>query len=137
MSDLSVIEKSKSNVEKYISILENYKDIKPEELKDNITLRGAIERYLYLVAQATIDLSGSFISFKKLRRPSTFSESFEILSENNYIPKNLKNKMVQMSGFRDRLAHDYGDIDQSVLYDVLTSRLADIKLFLVEISKKI
>jgi len=45
---IEVIEKGKSKVRKYLLILDNYKDSKQEELAQDITLRGAVERYLYL-----------------------------------------------------------------------------------------
>jgi len=137
MTGLDVIEKGISNIKKYLSILSSYKDKSITDLLNDLTLRGAVERYLYLAVQATIDLAEAIISYKELRRPSTFSESFEILNEHNIISKEVKTNMLQMAGFRNRLAHDYGDINYNVIHDVLINRLTDIESFLEEISKKL
>jgi uncharacterized protein YutE (UPF0331/DUF86 family) len=137
MTGIEVIEKSKSKVRKYLDILKDYKDYKAESLAKDMTLRGAVERYLYLVVQATIDLAGGIISYKELRRPATLSESFEILYTEKIIPKALEEKMVQMTGFRNRIAHDYGDIDHLVLHDILQNHLQDIEDFLSEVKDKI
>lgn len=137
MTGLDVIEKGISNVKKYLSILSGYKGISVKDLLNDLTLRGAVERYLYLVTQATIDLAEAIVSYKELRRPSTFSESFEILNESSIISKEVKTNMIQMARFRNRIAHDYGDIDYNVVYDVLINRLKDIESFLEEISEKL
>jgi uncharacterized protein YutE (UPF0331/DUF86 family) len=137
MTGLDVIEKNVSNIKKYLSILNNYKNTTVEDLQNDFTLRGAVERYLYLAVQATIDLAEAVISYKDLRRPSTFSESFEILNEHNIISKGTKTNMIQMARFRNRIAHDYGDINYNIVHDILTNRITDIDIFLEEISRKI
>jgi len=137
MTGLDVIEKGISNIRKYLSILNNYKDISIENLLNDLTLRGAVERYLYLAVQATIDLAEAIISYNELRRPATFSETFEILNEHNMISKEVKTSMIQMTRFRNRITHDYGDIDYNIVYDILINRLIDIDSFLEEISKKL
>jgi uncharacterized protein YutE (UPF0331/DUF86 family) len=137
MTGLDVIEKSISNIKKYLSILNNYRNITVEDLQNDFTLRGAVERYLYLAVQATIDLAEAIISYKDLRRPSTFSESFEILNEHNIISKCTKTNMIQMARFRNRIAHDYGDINYNIVHDILINRITDIDIFLEEISRKI
>jgi uncharacterized protein YutE (UPF0331/DUF86 family) len=137
MTGIEVIEKGKSKVRKYLDILEDYTDREAEDLTGDITLRGAVERYLYLAVQATIDLAETIISYRELRRPATLSESFEILHAEKIISKELEEKMIKMTGFRNRIAHDYGDIDHLVLYDILQNHLQDIEDFLAEISNKI
>src|SRR3972149_3762049 len=119
MTGLDVIEKDISNIRKYLSILNNYKDISIENLLNDFTLRGAVERYLYLAVQATIDLAEAIISYNELRRPATFSETFEILNEHKMISKEVKTSMIQMTRFRNRITHDYGDIDYNIVYDIL------------------
>lgn len=137
MTGIEIIEKGKSKVRKYLDILEDYKDREAGDLAGDITLRGAVERYLYLVVQATIDLAEEIISYKELRRPATFSESFEILHSEKIIPKALEEKMIRMTGFRNRITNDYEDIDNLVLYDILQDHLQDIEDFLAEVSNKI
>lgn len=129
MTNLSVIENKISSIRGYLKILERYKKYSRQEIESDIDLRGAVERYLYLAAQATIDLAEAFLSYKNFRKPSTLSESFYILNEENVITAELTEKMVKMTGFRNTVAHDYAKVNYDIVYDVLQNRLADIEEF--------
>ncbi|HEK85614.1 MAG: type VII toxin-antitoxin system HepT family RNase toxin [Candidatus Saccharicenans sp.] len=137
MTNLSVIENRISTVKKYLKILERYKKFSRKKIEEDIDLRGAVERYLYLAVQATIDLAGAVISFKNLRKPITMSENYLILEEEKIIDKKLCQIMARMVGFRNIIAHDYGEIDYDIVYDILQNRLKDIEQFLRIIEKKI
>jgi uncharacterized protein YutE (UPF0331/DUF86 family) len=137
MTNLDVIENSISKVRKYLSILNAYKKYKVEEIIKDLTLKGAIERYLYLAIQSTIDLADAVISFKNLRRPATFSESFSILKEDKTISDDCEVNMVQMAKFRNKITHDYEDLNYNIICNILANRLEDINYFLNEIQKNI
>lgn len=130
MTDLKVIENKISSVKKYLKIVEEYKKYSQKEIESDLTLRGATERYLYLVVQAAIDLAEAVVSYKGLRKPTTFSEAFYILNDENIIAGELTEKMVKMTGFRNIIAHDYEEIDYSIVYDILNTGTNDIKDFL-------
>lgn len=106
-----------------------------EEVESNIDIRGAVERYLYLVVQSTIDLAESIIAYRKLRKPTTMAESFHILYETQAIPLELMQKLVQMTGFRNAIAHAYEDLDYGIVLDVLHNGKNDIVAFLNTIEK--
>lgn len=135
MTYSSVIENKISSVKKYLKILERYKKYSKEEIVKDIDLRGAAERYLYLAAQATIDLAEAVISLKEFRKPTTMSENFYILEEEGIIEKELTENLVNMVGFRNIVAHDYEKINYDIMYNILVNRLRDIKEFLKLIEK--
>ena len=134
MTSLSVIENKISSVKKYLRILERYKQYSQDEIVNDIDKKGAVERYLYLAVQASIDLAESVIAYKNLRKPSTMSDSFYILQEEGIISIELTEKMVKMTGFRNIIAHDYEKLNYAIVYDVLQNRLPDIEDFLNRIS---
>jgi uncharacterized protein YutE (UPF0331/DUF86 family) len=101
MTNLSVIENKISATQKYLKILERYKKYTEKEIEEDLDIRGAFERYLYLAIQSTIDLAEAVISYKNLRKPSTMSEAFHILSEEGIISSDLKTKLSKMVGFRN------------------------------------
>lgn len=137
MSNIEVIEIKISSIKKYLQILDRYKKYSVEQIKKDVDLRGAVERYLYLAVQATIDLAEATIAYKDFRRPAAFSEAFDILSEMNIIKdKNLIEKLISMVGFRNIIAHDYGKINYNIVYDILQNRLKDIEKF-IKIIKEI
>jgi len=130
MTSFNVIENKISSTRKYLSILERYEKYSKEEVENNIDIRGAVERYLYLVVQSAIDLAESIIAYKKLRKPTTRAESFRILYETEMIPLELMQKLAQMTGFRNAIAHAYEDLDYGIVIDVLHNGKKDIAEFL-------
>lgn len=135
MTNISIIENKISAAKKYLKILEDFKKYSKNEIEKDINIRGAVERYLYLITQATIDLAEAIIAFKKFRKPSTMNESFYILNEEKIIPDGLREKMVGLTGFRNIVAHDYEKINYEIVYDILQNKLRDIEEFLKIISK--
>lgn len=130
MSNLTVIENKISEARKYLKILERYKKYSQKEIVDDIDIKGALERYLYLAAQSVIDLADAIIAYKKFRKPTTLSESFYILNEENIISGELTEKMVKMTGFRNTIAHDYGKLNYDIVYNALHGNLKEIEEFL-------
>jgi uncharacterized protein YutE (UPF0331/DUF86 family)/predicted nucleotidyltransferase len=138
MSNIRAIENKISSARKCSTILKRYKGFTKEKIRNNTDIRGAVERYLYLEAQAVIDLAEAVIAHNDFRKPTTMSESFYILNEEKFISAKLTEKLVRMVGFRNVLAHDYEDIDYDIVYNVLQKGLMnDIEAFLKIISKKL
>lgn len=135
MTNFSIIENKITAVEKYLKTVEGYKKYSQEEIEKSPDLKGAVERYLYLVVQACIDLSEAVVSFKNFRKPTTYRESFEILGEEGILTPDLVNEMTKMTGFRNIIAHDYEKVDYSKVQDILQNRLPDVEEFLSQIKK--
>ena len=129
MSNTDIISNKISAIEKYLILLRAFKAYTEDQIKQDTTLSGAVERYAYLAAQATIDLAEAFISFKGFRKPTTMSESFYILNENKIIDQNFMAALIKMVGFRNILAHDYDNLDVKILYSVLTDKTVDLETF--------
>ncbi len=130
MTNISVIENKISSARKYLKILDRYKKYTVKEIEEDLDIRGAFERYIYLAIQSTIDLAEAVISYKDFRKPSTMSEAFCILNEENIISSDLKTKMSKMVGFRNLIAHDYDEINYEIAYSILQENLSDIHEFL-------
>jgi len=129
MTNYIVLENKISSLEKYLNIVKRYKRFSREQIEKDVDIKGMVERYLYLLVQSTIDLAEAVLSFKNLRKPTTFSETFIILEEAKIIEKALAEKMIKMVGFRNILAHDYAEINYDIVYDVLQNRVSDIEEF--------
>lgn len=137
MSSLKVIENKESSIKKYLKILKRYKGYSKQEIESNIDIKGALERYLYLVIQSTVDMAEAIIAYKNFRKPSTMAEAFYILNEEGFISGDLTNKLAMMVGFRNIIAHDYEKIDYDIVINVFKSGLKDIDKFLKEISQRL
>ncbi len=134
MTDLNIIENKISSAKKYLKILERYKKYSKQEIEENLDVKGALERYLYLAIQAAIDLAEAVVAYKNFRKPTTMSETFSILNEEKIIPDDLLKNLTGMVGFRNIVAHDYEKMNYDIVYDILQNRLKNIEEFLEKIS---
>ena len=136
MTNIDVLKNKISEIQKYLNLLKNYQYIKKDDLLKDVTLKGAVERYLYLICQTTIEFAEALISYLNLRTPSTYGEIFEILGEQKLISKEMVLKMKKMTGFRNILAHAYGEINIDIMLEVLKKDIFDFNLFIKEIREK-
>src|SRR3989338_4097015 len=133
MSTPEIVENKISSIREHIAILRKYAPHSLEEIKTDVTLRGAVERYLYLAAQSAIDLAEAMIAFKHYRKPTTMGESFDILCDESIISRETADQMIKLAGFRNIIAHEYTKINYDIVYDILQNRLSDIEQFVSEI----
>lgn len=137
MTNINVIENKISSIQKYLKIVSQYRKYSQAEIEKDQTLKGAVERYLYLLSQASIDLAEAVIALKDFRRPSTYSEAFYILNQEEIIPARLTENLVKMVGFRNIIAHDYEDVDLGIVYEVLQERYKDVEEFVRSVKKSL
>lgn len=130
MNSINVLENKISAIKKYLGVLRKFKKHKFSYILADEFLKGSLERYLYLATQATIDLAEATIAFKDFRKPTTYSEAFEILNEEEVISNGLKQELIPMVGFRNAIAHDYDKLDYKKVEDVLKNKLKYIENFI-------
>src|SRR3989344_9034785 len=119
MTTLGIIEQYISAIQKNLKILKGLRKYSQKEIEDNDIIKGATERYLYLITQDSISLAEALIAFKDFRRPDAYAEAFRILREEEMISAALSEKMVQVAKFRNVIANEYKNIDYKIIYDVL------------------
>ncbi len=79
--------------------------------------------------EAMIDICNHIISRKRLRVPATNVESFEVVSEAGLLPADVLPVYRSMARFRDRIVHMYDEVDDGQIYEILRTRLDDIRAF--------
>lgn len=76
------------------------------------------------------------VSAQRLHRtPEEYAECFAILGEASIIPADLSERLQQMARFRNVLVHRYWDVDYGRVYDILWSRLDDLREFVRAVDK--
>ncbi len=116
-------------LEEYVNILKGYQRFKIDDLRADHTLRGAVERYLEVALECTIDIGEMVISQKRLKRPETYQEIFHILAKHGILPGDFAIKFAPSAGFRNILVHMYAKIDIGKLYYYLQNNIEDIEQF--------
>jgi len=101
-----------------------------DDLVKNRMVRGSLERDLYVIAQAVIDLAEAVVAYKRFRKPTTMREAFDILAEQRVLSPEFVDRFHKIVGFRNILAHGYEAVSPAVLYDVLQNKLGEVEEFL-------
>lgn len=122
-------------IETFLEELESVLPSNFEEYRQDFKVRSIGERYFEKIIEAVVDLSFFLINERKLRQPEHEKESFDILEENGIISKELSSKLSDAKGMRNIIAHEYGKIDDELVFHSLTKELIpDVQEFIKQIS---
>ena len=109
-------------------------DIKLDNFKryiNDFKTKEACERYFEKIAEAVSDLAVLVIKEKGLPVPDEDNEYFEVLKKEYFISFDLAKKLKEMKGMRNIIAHQYGSIDDKLVYMAISEELnEDIKEFI-------
>lgn len=120
---------------KYVGILRNYQKHGIEDLEEDITFRGAVERYLEVALECALDMGEMIISAERLEKPESYREVIELLGKNNILPREFSEKFAPAAGFRNILVHGYAEVDVEKLYEFLQNNLEDFDEFSKHVAK--
>ena len=88
------------------------------------------ERYLERIIGRMIDINYHILSEKENEIPTDFYNSFTELGKKRYLPLRLAEVMANSAGLRNRLAHEYDEIDAKKIFEAMASCLKDVPKYL-------
>jgi len=109
-----------------------------EDYKQDLKTKAVCERYCEKIIEAAEDLSFLMISYRKLKYPENEKEVFDILKQAGIISEELTEKLKDFKGMRNIIAHQYGKIDDEIVFEAVTEQLEkDINSFINIIGKEV
>lgn len=130
------IQDKRKEIETYLSELAIIKPVSLEEYKLDLKTKAACERYAEKIIEAVVDLSFLIIKEKGGHMPEDDKQIFDILFQNNVIAQQLAEKLKDAKGMRNIIAHEYGSIDDEIIFLAITEELEhDVQEFLRIIKK--
>jgi len=103
-------------------------------------IRHMLDEIDYILTQISDTDFDSFLQNATLKR--AFVRSLEIIGEaSKKLPEDVKAMQPdiewrKVSGMRDRLIHDYFGVDYTIVWDVATSKLPDLRVKLQALLKE-
>ena len=123
-------------IEEYIIELQEFVPTDFKEYVQNIKTKAACERYFEKIIEAAVDLAFLIIKAKEFKIPEEDKESFEVLLSENIISEKLTERLKDAKGMRNIIAHQYGAVDDEIVFHSITEELIrDIKEFIKELKK--
>ena len=111
-----------------------------EEYKADLEKKAICERYAEKIIEATVDLA--FLVIKRLKisliLQTSDSEIFDLLFDKSIISEELSKKLHDAKGMRNILAHEYGKVNDEIVFEAVSSDLEnDARKFISAITDAI
>ncbi len=128
MENEAVLINKYESIEKCINRINEEYDNNPDNLEDYRKM-DAIVLNLQRACEMATDAAMYVVSNRRLGIPQTKKEVFEKLNKNGLISDEMCANMKGMVGFRNIAIHEYKQIDEDIVRDVIENHLGDIKEF--------
>lgn len=112
----------------YLRELREILPVNPEGYR-RVETRRACERLLQIAIESVIDVCGLLVTGLRLGLPGEEDDLFEKLAQAGVISSALRDRLRRMKGLRNILVHEYGRIDDRIVYEVMTGGLGDFDAF--------
>lgn len=122
------------------------KDLKSLLFLDKISLKTFLskseyealaERYLERIIGRMIDVNYHILAEKENHIPLDYYNSFIELGRKKYLPLKFAEKIADSAGLRNRLAHEYDEIDEKKIYQAAKTCIKDVPKYLNYIVKSL
>lgn len=122
------------------------KDLKSLLFLDKVSLKTFLlksdyealaERYLERIVGRMIDINYHILAEKEGYIPADYYNSFIELGKKGYLPMKFAETIADSAGLRNRLAHEYDEIDEKKIYQAAKSCLKDVPRYLKHITKSL
>ena len=123
--------------------IEKYLDELLEIIPGNLSVyskdfkaKAACERYAERIIEAVVDLAYLVIKAKNLPLPESDLQAFDILSGHKLVALELARRLQDAKRMRNIIAHEYGEINDEIVFYSLKDELdADVRAFIRFVKK--
>lgn len=117
--------------------VDNLAPIAKQNIKDYLSDSKGIaasKYYLIVATEAAIDVCNHLAARLAKQAPNNYAECFQILAKAQIISSPLAERLIRMAKFRNLLVHQYADIDDEKVYDIICNDLKDLDIYLTELA---
>src|SRR3989344_6155942 len=116
-------EKKIKERESYLTHLISFKPETFEEYSADLQKKWACERACERIAEGLVDLAIFLIRIEEINHNEEDEKAFGVLLKNKIINENLCEKLRDLKGMRDHIAHRYGEVDDGIVFDAINSEI--------------
>lgn len=132
MVDRDLLRRKLTELAEYVDQVSEYRHLTAERYRTDWKTQRIVERTLQMAIETCVDVASHVLADRGLRVPSTYAETFEILTQAGLLSPDVGRVMVDMAGFRNVIVHEYARIDADLVIQVLRERLGDFRRFEAE-----
>ncbi len=121
-------------ITKYYNTLEEFRSLSLDEFLADFRQQLIVERLLQLMTQAAIDINDHVLSKLNPGKTYTNFEAFIELGKYQILTPELAKQIAPSSGLRNRLVHEYDDIDPNQVFKAISFALQQYPLYVRQIN---
>jgi uncharacterized protein YutE (UPF0331/DUF86 family) len=99
----------------------------------HIEKRRSCERLLQIAVECVIDVCNLLVAGLRLGLPAEEDDLFEKLAQAGKISARMRETLKRMKGCRNILVHEYGRVEDELIFETISTRLGDFDDFKREI----
>jgi uncharacterized protein YutE (UPF0331/DUF86 family) len=130
--DRDLLRRKLSELSEYVTQVSEYRDLTVDRYRADWKTQRIVERTLQMAIETCLDVASHVLADRGLRAPTTYAEIFEVLMQAGLMSAGLGRVMIEMTGFRNVVVHEYTRIDAEVVIRILQERLEDFRRFETE-----
>lgn len=133
--DRKFIERKFERLNHYLNKLETVKRLDEATYVADDHEYAYAEHYLQLAIEGILDICRHLVISLGLPTPDDSHGLFPTLQKAGILTEDFVKRNLKMPGFRNRLVHEYDEIDHGLTYQYLQKHIPDLKVFIDQISQ--
>jgi uncharacterized protein YutE (UPF0331/DUF86 family) len=121
-------------IAKYYNTLEQFSNLSLDDFLADFNKQLIVERLLQLMVQAAIDINDHILSKLSPGKSTSNFEAFIELGKLGIITPELGKQLAPSAGLRNRLVHEYDDIDPNQIFHAIKFALSQYPLYVEQIN---
>ena len=121
-------------IAKYYNTLQQFTNLTLDDFLADFNQQLIVERLLQLIIQSAIDINYHMISRLQPGTPFSNFEGFIELAKQGIITEDLAKQLAPSAGLRNRLVHEYDDIDSRQIFKAISFALQQYPLYVEQIN---
>jgi uncharacterized protein YutE (UPF0331/DUF86 family) len=119
MVDEEIFVTKLEHIDEFLDDLEEMRGMSRPSYRDDTVVQRAVERTLMNLVQTCIDLAAHVRRAEGLDTADSSKSEIDALVGAGIVDSDTGAKLKEAVGFRNVLAHRYGEVDHDLVYDVL------------------
>ncbi len=130
MVNPEVVNSLLGNLRRYLGRLSLLAAIPYDEFRADFTKVESAKYLLQVSVGCCLDIAQHIVADEGYGTPSSYYETFVLLSEHGILPPDFLPVLRNMVSFRNRLVHLYWEVDERIVYQVLQENLGDFERYI-------
>lgn len=119
---------------KYLNHLDKFKSVRFEEYLNSFDYQLITERLIQLLVEAASDINSYLLVQLHQVTPSAYYDSFIEAGRQGIITQELAVKLAASTGMRNRLVHQYEEIDNQIVFSAIPKALQQYSLYVQQVT---